>query len=109
MCILLKLHYAKFDVSSLCCSKVIEEKPLVEKGLICQNKDHLKPSKSEIFLSLCIDSSNVSHLVISFISIKERMAVTTKCKTKGLVASYNCQWPEISVKISQLQIGSDTM
>ena len=28
MCILLKLHYAKFDVSSLFCSKVIEEKPL---------------------------------------------------------------------------------
>ena len=27
MCILLKLHYAKFDVSSLFCSKVIEEKP----------------------------------------------------------------------------------
>ena len=26
MCILLKLHYAKFDVSRLC-SKVIEEKP----------------------------------------------------------------------------------
>ena len=29
MCILLKLHYAKFDVSSLFSSKVIEEKPLV--------------------------------------------------------------------------------
>ena len=28
MCILLKLHYAKCDVSSLFCSKVIEEKPL---------------------------------------------------------------------------------
>ena len=28
MCILLKLHYAKFDVSGLFCSKVIEEKPL---------------------------------------------------------------------------------
>ena len=28
MCILLKLHYAKFDVSRLLCSKVIEEKPL---------------------------------------------------------------------------------
>ena len=28
MCILLKLHYAKFDVSRLFCSKVIEEKPL---------------------------------------------------------------------------------
>ena len=28
MCMLLKLHYAKFDVSSLFCSKVIEEKPL---------------------------------------------------------------------------------
>ena len=27
MCILLKLHYAKFDVSRLFCSKVIEEKP----------------------------------------------------------------------------------
>ena len=41
MCILLKLHYAKFDVSSLFCSKVIEEKPLgaadpppVKKGLM---------------------------------------------------------------------------
>ena len=28
MCILLKLHYAKFDVSRLSCSKVIEENPL---------------------------------------------------------------------------------
>ena len=28
MCILLKLDYAKFDVSSLFFSKVIEEKPL---------------------------------------------------------------------------------
>ena len=28
MCILLKLHYAKFGVSRLFCSKVIEEKPL---------------------------------------------------------------------------------
>ena len=28
MCILLKLHYAKFDVSRLVCSKVIKEKPL---------------------------------------------------------------------------------
>ena len=28
MCILLKLHYAKFDVSSFFCSNVIEEKPL---------------------------------------------------------------------------------
>ena len=28
MCILLKLHYAKFDLSNLFCSKVIEEKPL---------------------------------------------------------------------------------
>ena len=28
MCILLKLHYAKFDVSRLFCSKVIEEKSL---------------------------------------------------------------------------------
>ena len=28
MCILLKLHYAKFNVSNLFCSKVIEEKPL---------------------------------------------------------------------------------
>ena len=42
MCILLKLHYAKFDVSKLFCSKVIEEKPLggrldpplVKEGLI---------------------------------------------------------------------------
>ena len=28
MCILLKLHYAKFDVSKMICSKVIERKPL---------------------------------------------------------------------------------
>ena len=28
MCIVLKLHYAKFDVSILFCSKVIEEKAL---------------------------------------------------------------------------------
>ena len=27
MCILLKLHYAKFDVSRLFCSKVLEKKP----------------------------------------------------------------------------------
>ena len=33
MCILLKLHYAKFDVSRLFWSKVIEEKPLVKEGL----------------------------------------------------------------------------
>ena len=41
MCILLKLHYIKFDVPRLFCSKVIEEKlwgdglepPLVKKGL----------------------------------------------------------------------------
>ena len=29
MCILLKLDYAKFSVSNLCISKVIEGKPLV--------------------------------------------------------------------------------
>ena len=29
MCILLKLHYAKFGVSNLFFSKVIKEKPLV--------------------------------------------------------------------------------
>ena len=28
MCILLKLPYAKFDISRLFCSKVMEEKPL---------------------------------------------------------------------------------
>ena len=28
MCIVLKLYYAKFDVSGLFCSKVIKEKPL---------------------------------------------------------------------------------
>ena len=42
MCILLEFHYAKFDVSRLFCSKVIEEKslggrldppPLVKEGL----------------------------------------------------------------------------
>ena len=37
MCILLKLHYAKFDVSGLFCSKVIEEPPpplpFVKEGL----------------------------------------------------------------------------
>ena len=27
MCILLKLHYAKFDVYNLFCSEVMEEKP----------------------------------------------------------------------------------
>ena len=32
-CILLKVHYANFDVSSLFCSKVIEEKPLVKEEL----------------------------------------------------------------------------
>ena len=41
MCILLKLHYAKFDVSRLFCSKVIEEKPLggplVKEGLSTVN------------------------------------------------------------------------
>ena len=29
LCILLKLHFAKFDVSRLFCSKGIEEKPLM--------------------------------------------------------------------------------
>ena len=46
MCILLKLQYAKFDVSSLFCSKVIKEKPLgfwldpplVKEGLIVVNR-----------------------------------------------------------------------
>ena len=42
MCILLKLHYARFNVSSVFCSKVIEEKslggrldppPLLKEGL----------------------------------------------------------------------------
>ena len=33
MCILLKLHYTKFDVSRLFCSKVIEEKPSGGGGL----------------------------------------------------------------------------
>ena len=32
MCVSLKLHYAKFDVPRLFCSKVIEEKPLGEVG-----------------------------------------------------------------------------
>ena len=34
MCILLKLHYAKFDVSRLFCRKVIEEKPSGEGRLL---------------------------------------------------------------------------
>ena len=46
MYILLKLHYAKFGVSRLFCSKVIEEKPLggwldpslVKEGLIVRNR-----------------------------------------------------------------------
>ena len=44
MCILLKLHYVKFDVSRMFCSKVMEEKPLggqldplVKEGLICNS------------------------------------------------------------------------
>ena len=44
MCILLKLHCAKLDVSRLFCSKVIEEKPLggrldpLGKGRVKQQK-----------------------------------------------------------------------
>ena len=47
MCILLKLHFAKFDVFSLFCSKVIEEKPLgfgstplVKEGLRTERNYH---------------------------------------------------------------------
>ena len=67
MRILLKLHYAKFDVSSLFCSNVIEEKPLgvrldppptplVKEGLKFSRKDfdfwislHLKEETDFIF------------------------------------------------------------
>ena len=42
MCILLKLHYAKFDVFR--CSKVIEEKPLGV-GMIPLGKGRLKPTR----------------------------------------------------------------
>ena len=50
MCILLKLYFAKFDVSTLFCSKVIEEKslgfgsppplPLVKEGLRTERNYH---------------------------------------------------------------------
>ena len=70
--------------------------------LICQDKEHSKPSMSEISLVLCIDS--VSCLAVSFISVKERTTLTSKCKTKGLAVSYGS--PKLSVKISQSQIGS---
>ena len=32
MCVLLKLHYARFDVSSLFCSKVMEENFWLQAG-----------------------------------------------------------------------------
>ena len=53
MCILLKLHYAKFDVSKLFCSKGIEKilwgsarppPPLVKEGLIIHNCESLTVS-----------------------------------------------------------------
>ena len=42
MCILLKLHYAKFDVSRLFCSKGMEEKPLGGIGSTSLVKEGLK-------------------------------------------------------------------
>ena len=55
MCILLKLHSAKFDVSSLFCSKVIEENlwgngstPLVKEGLILLVHNCYKVMSNEV-------------------------------------------------------------
>ena len=49
MCILLKLHYAKFDVSRLFCSKVIEEKPLGIGSTLPPVKEGLKQMSSSSF------------------------------------------------------------
>ena len=51
MYILLKLHYAKFDVSSLFCSKVIEEKPW---GSTPSGKGRVKSAQS------CVKNNGVS-------------------------------------------------
>ena len=62
MCILLKLHYAKFDLPGLFCSKVIEEKPLgggsarpppLGKGRVKPMKDEVIPQSSEGDVSTC--------------------------------------------------------
>ena len=59
MCILLKLHYAKFDVSRLLCSKVIEEKPLgwARPPL---GKGRVKITSSQDFI--CLANSNFLNL-----------------------------------------------
>ena len=50
MCILLKLHCAKCDVSSLFCSKVIEENPL---GSRLDPPPPLGKGRAKIILFLC--------------------------------------------------------
>ena len=61
MCILLKLHYAKFDVSSLFCSKVIKEKPLgvgstalVKEGLRLEISIYCLPLISAVFYTVFV-------------------------------------------------------
>ena len=63
MCILLKLHYAKFDVSSLFRSKVIDEKPLgvwldpqppLGKGRVKRSKNIFDdPDRENVLLEVC--------------------------------------------------------
>ena len=62
MCILLKLHYAKFDVSRLFCSKVMEEKPLG--GRSARPPPPLGKGKAKF---LTISSEWPSHLSTSLI------------------------------------------
>ena len=51
MCILLKLHYAKFDVSRLFCSKVIEKKTFGGVGSTPLGKGRVKmPGQTPIIL-----------------------------------------------------------
>ena len=50
MCILLKLHYAKFDISRLFCSKVIKEKPL---GRVGSTPSPLGKRKVKKWVTIC--------------------------------------------------------
>ena len=51
MCVLLKLHYVRFDVSSLFCSKVIEKKPW-DVGSTPLGKGRVKTRGEYVFISI---------------------------------------------------------
>ena len=60
MCMLLKLHYAKFDVSRLFCSKVIEKKPLeVGSTSILLGKEKVNHLKIKKWIESSIGKSTV--------------------------------------------------